>query len=162
MEDLQSMLDKQLNGESWKDIFTAYNRNHPEFTPRSFESDLLEKLMNKPNLSADDIMIADRLSFVTGKQFEEIVEQKQTVSHWYEITSVAGILFSADKLPRVQITSEQLRKYKSQTDWSDDRITAAFVVANQVGQEVATVIEKLKGGYSVEAVFAEVYEAKHR
>lgn len=162
VDELRALLSEQSGGEPWNNIFKSYDREHPEFTPRSFASETLEKLMNTPSLSADDIMIADRFSFVTGQPFEDVIEKKQSASHWYEITAKAGLLYSADELPRVPITNEQLRKYKASTGWMEDRITAAFVLADQLGQDPNTVILKLKAGGTPEEVAAEIYEAKYR
>lgn len=161
MQDLQEMLDDQQSGDAWENIFAAYAKNHV-FNPRSFESGQLERWMSMPKLSADDIMIADRFSSVTGQPVEEVIENKLSVPHWYEITSRSGVLFSADELPRVQITEEQLTKFAGETGWTDDRVTIAFVVANQVGQQPAAVIDQFMDGKSNEDVFAAAYEAKHR
>lgn len=162
VEHLNAMLDRRSNGDSWTAIFTDFNREQPAFSPRNFESEQLEQLMNTPSLSADDIMIADRLSFVTGKSIDDILLQKQSIPHWYPVTSDAGVLFTADELPRVQMTSEQLQKFMKETGWTEDRVTAAFVTADQLGQEPDAVIGKLKAGDSEEAIAAAVYEAKYQ
>ncbi|MFB9273922.1 hypothetical protein [Cohnella cellulosilytica] len=162
IEQLQELLDKKQDGDAWANLFVAYHRDHPPFSPRSFDSGLLEQLMNAPLLNADDIMIADRISFVTGKAVEEIFESRKAGTPWHEITSEAGILFGDDKLPRVQVTNDQLQKLQNQTGWTDDRITAAIVTAHQAGQEPEKVVEKLKRGTREEAILAEAYETKHR
>ncbi|TMV50644.1 hypothetical protein FE783_08085 [Paenibacillus mesophilus] len=160
--DLRSFAVQQAAGASWERLFTEYNRNQPVFKPRSFPSDYLEKLMSTPGLTADDIMIADRLANATGRPFEEIIEEKLTSPEWRGITAKAGILFGGDKLPRVQIKNEQLQAFQSESGLSAARIAEAFVIAHKVGKTAETVVGKLKEGYSPEAVFAESYEQKYR
>jgi hypothetical protein len=160
--DLRSFAVQQAAGASWKQLFTEYNRNQPVFKPRSFPSDYLEKLMSTPGLTADDIMIADRLAAATGRPFEEIIEEKLTSPEWRGITAKAGILFGGDKLPRIQIKNEQLQAFQSESGMPAARIAEAFVIAHKVGKTAEAVVGKLREGYSPEAVFAESYEQKYR
>lgn len=160
--DLRAFAVQQAAGASWKQLFTEYNRNQPVFKPRSFPSDYLEELMGTPGLTADDIMIADRLSASIGRPFEGIIEEKLTSPGWGGITAKAGILFGGDKLPRIQIKNEQLQAFQSESGLSAARIAEAFVIAHKVGKTAEAVVGKLKDGYSPEAVFAESYEQKYR
>lgn len=162
VSDLDSIVAEQAQGASWKDIFTSFNSNRAEFTPRTFESAYLEKLMNTPSLNVDDIMIADHIAFVTGKSFEEVIGEKQSTLHWQGITAKVGILFSADALLRVQITNEQMQNLLNKGGLSEAQITDAAVIAYKIGSDTEYVFDKIKAGYNPESIFAESYEKKYR
>ncbi|WP_040950109.1 hypothetical protein [Gorillibacterium massiliense] len=162
VSDLKSFVDQQAKGTSWKEIFTEYDRSHKEFQPRSFDSDYLEKLMSTASVTADDVMIADHLSVVSGKSFDELIEQKQNSLHWNVVAANLGILYGADTLPRVQIKTEQLKSFQESTGLSEEQITDAFVLADKVGKDPKVVISLIKQGESAEAIFAESYEDKYR
>lgn len=160
-DELRAFLTKKESGANWQTIFTDYNHSKRVFVPRSFDSDYLEKLMATPGVTTDDIMIADRVSFVADKPFEQIISTKLQAYGWKETNAVHGILFSADQLPRVQILSEQMRKYTASGELSEERVTEAFVTANQAGETPDVVIGKIKSGLSDEAILAESYIAKY-
>lgn len=160
--DMRDFVERQAGGETWNNIFIAYDRSHPGFQPRSFDSAYLEKLMNLPYMGTDDIMIADRLSFVSGKRFEDIVGEKQAAAHWNVIAAKSGILFGADELPRVQIKSEHMQQLRAQTGLSEEKITEAFVIAAKTGEKLEDVVFQMDAGDSAEAIFAASYENKYR
>jgi hypothetical protein len=157
---LEPFVVQKASGASWETIFTEYNAAHKEFVPRAFDPDYLERLMSTPSITSDDIMIADRAAFVTGKTFQEVMEAKLEAANWKESTAREGILYSADKLPRVQITNEQIEKYTGQ-GLTENQIALAFVIAHKVGKEAQSVIEKIKDGYSEEAIYAESWTEKY-
>jgi hypothetical protein len=160
--DLRSFARQRSEGAEWESIFVEYNRGRAEFKPRSFQPDYLERLMRTPALSADDIMIADRIAVATGTTFEETIDAKRTTPHWRTITAKYGILFSGDKLPRVQIKNEQMQSFRDGSGLTDARIAEAFVIAHKIGTTAEDVVGKMKEGYSPEAVFAESYGRKYR
>lgn len=161
MNDLGRLVSQKAEGLSWSEIFTEYNQMQDEFVPRAFDPEYLEKLMSTPALTSDDIMIADRVAFVSGKSFESIIESKRESTPWKELTSQEGILFSADVLPRVQITPEQLDMYTGDGGLTEDQAVLSFVIAHKTGEEAEIVIEKIQDGYSEEFIYAESYINKY-
>ncbi|MFC4597668.1 hypothetical protein [Cohnella hongkongensis] len=161
LSDLERMVVNKKGGKAWSAIFSEYAEAHPVFTPRAFDSAYLEQLMQTPNLSTDDIMIADRVSFALDKPFEEIIGDRLKAISWKAVSADLGILYNADQLPRVQITAEQLDKYTASGKLTEDQVAQAFVIANKAGKNVDSVIEQIKAGYSEEAILAQAYTEKY-
>ncbi|MFD2876248.1 hypothetical protein ACFTAO_10295 [Paenibacillus rhizoplanae] len=80
-----AMLEARNTGKTWEALFTQYRETHKEFIPRSFESEELELLMQVQGATSDDIMIADRLSFVTGKLFGDLLTAKLKSGKWSSV-----------------------------------------------------------------------------
>lgn len=160
--DLQAFLKGRSEGKSWRTIFSDYTRNQSEFVPRTFDSQYLEKLMSNPALSADDIMIADKLSFATGKPFEDLMNARLEAKHWRSVTASFGILFSADSLPRVSINEQKMKEFLQTSGLTERQITEAFVTAFKIGKGPEYAVDKMKQGYSIDDLFAEGYEEKYR
>ncbi|MBO8173609.1 MAG: hypothetical protein H0Z33_17210 [Bacillaceae bacterium] len=162
-EELEVLVVKrEEQGTSWEEIFKQYRDADAAFIPRSFDSDELEKLMNTPGISSDDIMIADRISFESGESFETLITARMEGQSWQEINAQVDILYSKDQLPRVPVTSEQLDKFTHSTGLSEEQAVEAFVLAYKVGKEPKLIIEKLESGATEEAIFAESYLEKYR
>ncbi|QMV42435.1 hypothetical protein [Cohnella cholangitidis] len=161
LSDLEPMVANKESGKKWSAIFSEYANAHPVFAPRAFDSSYLEELMQTPNLNSDDIMIADRVSFAIGKPFEEIISIRLKSISWKAANADLGILYSADKLPRVQITAEQMNKYTAPGKLTEDQVAQAFVIANKAGKSADSVIEQIKAGYSEEAILAQAYSEKY-
>jgi hypothetical protein len=161
ISELQPMVSQRSTEHTWEDIFKAYHATHPVFVPRNFESEELERLRSIPSLTSDDIMLADQVSFVTGKNFDEVLNARLNGLHWKLITAGEGILYSSDTLPTVQITIEQIDRYTGEAGMTEDQVVEAFVLAYKAGIEPKTVIERLQAGVSREAIMAEAYLAKY-
>lgn len=159
--ELAPMISLKTAETKWETIFAAYHTNHPTFIPRTFDSKGLDKLMNNPSLSSDDIMIADRVSFVTGTPFEDLITAKLGVLHWKSIAASKGVLYSADKLPTVPITIEQINKYTGQNGMTEDQVVEAFVLAFKAGKDAKIVMDRLIAGDSKEAIMADSYMEKY-
>ncbi|QTH43038.1 hypothetical protein J4772_00650 [Cohnella sp. LGH] len=161
LSDLEPMVASRETGKAWSDIFSEFAKARPVFAPRAFDSDYLEQLMQTPNLTTDDIMIADRVSFAVGKSFEKIIDERLKAISWKAVSADLGLLYNADELPRVQITAEQLDKYTASGKLTEDQVAQAFVIANKVGKSADSVIEQVKEGYSEEAILAQAYSKKY-
>jgi hypothetical protein len=161
ISELEPMVSLKNPEMAWESIFMEYNSDHPPFIPRTFNTTDLEKLMNTPSLSSDDIMIADRVSFVTGKAFADVIGLKLVTANWKAITADLGVLYSADTLPTVQVTTEQINKYTGQDGMTEDQVVEAFVIAHKTGEEAQFVIDRFKAGNSKEAIFADSYIEKY-
>jgi len=161
LSDLEPMAANKEAGKTWSAIFSEYAEAHPVFAPRAFDSAYLEQLMQTPNLTTDDIMIADRVSFAIGKPFEEIISERLKAISWKAVSTELGILYNADKLPRVQITAEQLDKYTASGELTEDQVAQSFVVADKAGKSADSVIEQIKAGYSEEEILAQAYAEKY-
>jgi hypothetical protein len=118
--------------------------------------------MMNMGLSADDIMLADRLSYVTGMSFEDILTMRQEAAHWRDVAARLGVLFGADVLPRVQIPRDQLAQLMTQTGLTEEKVTLAFIMASRLGQTPADVANQMKAGRSAEAIYATSYEKAYR
>ncbi len=159
IEELESLVAKKRAGGSWKSILEEYQKIDKDFIPRAFESDYLEKLIQTIGLTTDDIMIADRISFISGQQFEDVINTKLKAGNWKEVNVKLGILYSQDILPRVQITSEQLLKYTQYLD--EQQVVGAFVLGHKLGKDAEYIIEKMIAGNSEADIFAEISIEKY-
>ncbi|MEK4008421.1 hypothetical protein [Paenibacillus sp. FSL H3-0333] len=156
-----AMLGARNTGKTWEALFTQYRETHKEFIPRSFESEELELLMQVPGATSDDIMIADRLSFVTGKLFGDLLTAKLKSGKWSSVFEQENVLYSGNTFPRVQITEEEVRKYTGNSKLSDQQVTHAFVLAQKLGESAKVVVTKVAQGIADEIIMAQSYTEKY-
>lgn len=161
--DMENLLALRQTGRNWSQLFAAYLRETKAFVPQAFDSEYLETLLKSPRLTADDIMIADQISFKTGKPFKELINKKleEADSGWREQCAAAGLLFSGAALPRVSVTEEQLKKYTEAGIMSEEQVVEVFVLANKLGEPPEAVIAKLKGGSTEAELYEHAYASKY-
>jgi hypothetical protein len=160
LQEVTALVAQRKSGKQWEAVFSEYNAAQTIFEPRAFEPDYLERVMKTPGLTADDIMIADRISYKTGEPVQELLKKKES-RDWKDINSELGILFSAAALPRVSITVEQLEKFKQQAGITEQQVAEAFVLAGKLVMKPEDVIGQLKSGMSEAAIYAASYTAKY-
>lgn len=160
--DLEPIVSKRTSGQAWEQIFTDYDGTHKAFQPRSFDPDQLEKLTSASDISSDDIMIADRVSFQTGEPFDQIIKKRISSGEWGGVFVEYKILHNGGQLPRVQITADQLRKYVQPGTFSEAQVTQAFVIARKTDQQPEQVIDLMQKGASEEAILAQGLEQKYK
>lgn len=158
---LESLVEQREAGESWTDVFSEYNRENGAFKPRNFDFNYLESLMEKGTLTADDIMIADRISQNAGVDFSEVISEKESGKSWKDICVYYGIVNGQETIPRVQVTQEQLKKYTAGKLLTEEQVIAALVAAHKLGLDEQEAIDKAKKGYTTEQLFAEALERKY-
>ncbi|MCG7408436.1 hypothetical protein MH117_13480 [Paenibacillus sp. ACRRX] len=163
MQELEALVKQQDSGKSWEHVFKDYNKSHKPFVPRAFDTDYLESLMKTNGLTSDDIMIADRIGFVSAKAFKDILIAKlETQNSWKEIAAEHNIVNSSSTLPRVPVTQEELSKFTSASKLTEERVTEAIVLAKKIGKTPQQVISSMKSGQSEEAILADGYVEKYR
>lgn len=160
-EELEELSIEKQGGKTWTEIFKSYNTANGEFIPRAFEPDYLERLMKATNITPDDIMIADIIAAKLQKDYDGIIVLRLDDMSWKEINGELGILSSIKHLPRVQVTNEEIDKYKSTAGLSEDQIVDGFVIAEKLGKTEKEIIDKIKAGYSREKIYAECYQEKY-
>lgn len=161
VNDWNAMLAARSAGKSWETLFTEYRETHKEFIPRSFESEELELLMQVQGATSDDIMIADRLSFVTGKLFGDLLNEKLKSGKWSSVFEREKVLYSGNPFPRVQITAEEVREYTGDDKLSEQQVTHAFVLAQKLGESAKVVVTRVAQGFSDEMIMAQTYTEKY-
>jgi hypothetical protein len=162
VRDLSRLAAEKRDGAAWNDIFAAYDAEHPAFEPRAFESDYLERLLSTPEVTADDVMIADRVSFHSGRTVESLFETKMQQSlTWKDLNAQLGILNSASELPRVQVTAESIEKYTGTSGLTEDQATAALVIAHKTETSAETVVEWTAAGLAETDILAQIYEERY-
>ncbi len=157
MEELEKLCQEKQSGKTWEQLFIAYNAEHGDFVPRAFDPDYLEELMHNSNISADDIMIADRVSNNSNTAYEIVIMYRANGLTWAKINEKLGILNSQSKLPRVQVTNEQIEQYTS-GGLTENQVVEAFVIAKKISKSEEEIINKIKQGYSQEKIYAEYYQ----
>lgn len=158
--DLKKILNSRKSGKDFAQIFEEYETESKEFVPRNFESGYLENLLNS-GLTSDDIMIADRISQKGFKTFEELIELRREKS-WSEIKSDLGIVNTEEKLPRVSITDQQIKKYVKESGLSEEKVIEALVVAAKIGEDDSKAISKAKSGKNKREIMAELLEEEYK
>ncbi|MEK4854385.1 hypothetical protein NST04_31425 [Paenibacillus sp. FSL H7-0756] len=161
VNDWTALLEARSAGKTWETLFTQYRETHKEFIPRSFESEELELLMQVQGATSDDIMIADRLSFVTGKLFGNLLNEKLKNGKWSSVFEREKVLYSGNPFPRVQITEEEVRKYTGDGKLSEQQVTHAFVLAQKLGESAKVVVARVAQGFSDEMIMAQTYTEKY-
>lgn len=160
LEELERIVLEKESGKSWGTVFQSYTQSHSEFIPRAFNPDYLEGLMKTPGITSDDIMIADRVSIVSGITVDELIKQEMEDATWKEINANLDIFNSSSQLPRVQITQDQLTKYMA-AGLTEQQVAEAFVLANKLGVDAETIITKAKSGYNEDKIIAEILAQKY-
>lgn len=156
IDELKLMLERVDQGSDWETQFADYVRTNSPFTPRTFEPEYLEKLSESAGLTSDDIMIADRIAHVTGIEFDDLIQVKLESEHWREITARHGILYGEDALPRVQVTLEQLERYTSAYQLTEDQVVEALVHAQKLNASAEEVLRMASEGWSTARIYAAV------
>lgn len=140
--DLKTILKNKTEGKSWSDIFSDYSNKHT-FVPREFNVDDLENYLSYSSISSDDIVIIDRISFVSGEKFKDILLRKVEGEDYSTIKENLNICNSEEKLGRVKITNNKLEYYLSKTELTQEEIVNCYVLALKLKVDVSEII-KLK------------------
>lgn len=160
MEDIEKLVDKKESGKKWPDIFKEYFKNNPEFVPRDFESDYLERLLES-GIDQDIIMIADRVSQKTKVEIDTLISKKQAGESWRLINAEYDIVNGLEKSPHLSVTRTQLTKYTTQTQLSEKEVINALTIATKLGKSADSVLNSVKKGLSKEVIYAMAFEEKY-
>lgn len=160
MEDIEKLVDKKESGKKWPDIFKEYFKNNPEFVPRDFESDYLERLLDS-GTNQDTIMIADRVSQKAKVEIDTLISKKQAGESWRLINAEYGIVNGLEKSPHLSVTRNQLTKYTTQTKLSEKEIINALTIGTKLGKSADSVLNSVKKGLSKEEIYAMAFEEKY-
>jgi hypothetical protein len=160
MEDIEKLVDKKESGKKWPDIFKEYFKNNPEFVPRDFESDYLERLLDS-GTNQDTIMIADRVSQKAKVEIDTLISKKQAGESWRLINAEYGIVNGLEKSPHLSVTRNQLTKYTTQTKLSEKEIINALTIGTKLGKSADSVLNSVKKGLSKEVIYAMAFEEKY-
>lgn len=161
LEDVLILINDKEEKESWSAVFKEYNRNNPEFIPQAFESGYLENLMKTSSLTADDIMIADRVSQKVNKPFKDIINERISGASWKRINAEFDVVNGDSFLPHVPVTREQISKYTESGHLTEQQVVEALVIVNKMKRPEAFIIEKVREGMEKEDIYALCYEEKY-
>lgn len=160
-QDVEKLTAGRASGESWRSLFREYLKREKVFVPRAFDPDYLESLQGTSGITSDDIMIADQVSFKTGKSVQELINNKIAGQDWKEQSSSLGLVFSGKTLPRVSVTAQQLEKYTASKNMTRDQAVKAVVLANKLEWQADDTVRKLLDGATEAALYEEAYTAKY-
>ena len=162
ISELDELLKNKKKGLPWSDVFKEYEDIHKEFKPRNFEAGVIEKLLKDSVLTADDVMIADRISQKGLKGFEELLNLRKEGKTWAEINIGLGIVNMQSKFPRFAVTSDQVRVYVKTRGLTEDQVINAIVIAQKMEREEDEIIDKVKSGKKKEDIYSLCYEEKYK
>lgn len=161
IEQLEPLVAQKEKGSSWAALFSDYMNNHAPFEPRAFDSEQLESMTAGASLTADDIMIADRISYVSGDPVKELLDIKlESGQGWQSIAAERNIVNGSSVLRRVQITKEQMALYATDA-FSGERVAEAFVLADKIGSEAEEIVASMKAGSTETAIMAKQLADKY-
>lgn len=160
--ELEGLIKQKESGKSWQAIFEAYKKSMPEFIPGNFEAGKLEEIFKIPGITPDDVIIADRIAQQSGMEFDELVAMRGQGMEWKTINEGLGIVNTSSELPRVAITSAQVKNYIKSTGLSEEKVVEALVLAQKLDKEGKIVVDKIKAGSTEEDIIAESLEEKYR
>lgn len=160
LQEIETLIQEKETGKSWTVIFKEYNKKNPEFIPRSFESGYLEELMKTPGITADDIMLADRVSQKSGKTMQEVMENRMVGDTWKDINAWLDIVNGDEVLLRISVSPEQIDKYVN-SGMDREVVVQGFVIAKKMSQDVNIVMKELKAGTRVEELLDKFYTQKY-
>lgn len=154
IDQLEPLVKQREDGASWENVFLDYRKLHKAFVPQTFDTQYLESLTSAATINSDDIMIADRLAFVSRISVKEIFSSKlEGGKGWKDIAAELNIVNGSSSLPRVEITAEQLGQFTTK-EFPEDKVAEAFVLAQKVGMESKDVVSKMKEGRSEANIMA--------
>ncbi|CAG7658640.1 hypothetical protein ACFQI7_32635 [Paenibacillus allorhizosphaerae] len=161
-KDLEAFVLLKESGKAWEGIFQDYGRNHAAFQPRAFDSKELESLTMTAGITSSDIIIADRLAFVSGQPFNDLLRSKvEGGKSWKDVSADLDILNGAGVLPRVQISAEQMNRYTQTAKLTEQQVAEAFVLAGKVEETPEIIIGKKQSGTTPEAIMADYWNRKY-
>lgn len=160
-EDIEALVLERESGKDWSTIIKAYKENNIEFIPTTFEQGFLEELILNPSITTDDIMIADRVSQKTAIDFQQLIDKKIEGEDWKSINTELSILNSQDKLPRVQITAEQIELHTKSEVLTEQQVIESYVLANRVNMNSEDVIERILAGKFEQDIYDEYLTNKY-
>ncbi|WP_334078046.1 hypothetical protein [Paenibacillus sanfengchensis] len=161
IDELEPLVKRKEGGDSWAKVFADSLKDHDGFVPRTYDTKYLESLTSAANISADDIMIADRLSFVTGEPMDSMLSAKlESGKKWKDIAAELGIVNGSSALPRVEITAAQLEKF-STTTFPQEKVAEAFVLSQKVGLKPQEVVSQMKAGRTQTDIMAKAWAGRY-
>jgi len=161
ISELEGLVKSKESGKTWAQAFVNYNKEHKEFVPTSFKPGYLEEIMKDPNITIDDVMNADRISQKGLEKFENIIKAKKEGKTWEGISSSLGLVNTSEKLPRVAISDVQVDKYQKSMGLTKQQVIDTLVIAGKLGEDDATILQKVKAGSKREDILAQYYEKKY-
>lgn len=161
MQELGAMVSDRQAGIAWDKVFADYHAAAGQFTPRTFASGQLEKWMSTGSLTADDIMIADRVSQKLSAKMEDIMKKREQGTNWREINGEYLILNAEETLPHVPVTKDQLARYVKATALSEQKVVEAMVLADRLHMDQNRVMEEYGKGKTQEEITAMCYREKY-
>lgn len=153
-DQLEPIVKQKEDGASWKSVFSEYLEQHHAFVPRTYDTNELENLTSSASITSDDIMVADRLSFVSGQPMKGLLAAKlESGTSWKDAAADLNIVNGASSLPRVEVTAEEISQYAT-GKFPQEKVIQAFVLSQKVGLEPKDVVSKLKDGRSETEIMA--------
>lgn len=160
MNDLEAFLKEKKRGREWADIFKEYNKKHPSFIPSNFDSMYLDKLLKTPDINQDDLMIADRVSQNANVDFADVINKRINGISWRAINARYKIVNGLEESPHLNVTSEQLERYTTQSKLTEEEVIDALTISRKLGLSADSVLKSMKQGLSKEEIYAGAYLKK--
>lgn len=162
IEELEELITQKEYGMSWNMIFKEHKNSMETFEPSNFEGGKLEEIFKTPGITPDDIIIADRTAQQTGIKFDELIAMRGQGMSWKIINEELEIVNTSAELPRVAVTSAQVKNHMKETGLSEEQVIEALVLAQKLDKDGKAVVDKFKAGKIEEDIIAESLEEKYQ
>lgn len=157
LDELEEILKQKKDKTSWESIFRNYDKTHEQFQPREFEPDYIDKLIMS-EVSADDIMICDKISWKTNKDYKKIMSEHMEGTSFIQISNKLGIICNEEILLKIQVTEEELKNYTTKYKFTREQIFKYSVLAKKTSQNPSKVMDKISKGSNEYRIIADYYE----
>lgn len=150
-EEMYLLLDQVKSGKSWVNAFKQYDSDKETFIPRTFEMGYLDTVL-EAGATTDDIMICDRLSYASGKEFSNILDRKLSGETFVAISESMNIINTSETLMRVSVTSDDVEDYRELYGITKEQVFQSFVLADKLNVPVADIIAKVRKGQTEQEI----------
>ncbi len=94
--------------------------------------------------------------------FEKLIAKRKKGVSWKEIKAMLGIVNTESKLPRIAVSSGEIKKYMKETGLSENEITEALIMSKKMNVNDKEVIEKFKNGKKSVEILQEHLNKKYK
>ena len=161
VEDYNNALERIQNGEALETVLGEYAEIENSFVPRDISPEQIEYLLEKVKLNADDIAIADILSFRGVADFDAVCQRRAQNESWTDICADLGVLNDSGALGSISISGEEVKKCQEDLGLSQEEAKKKVIMAKKAEVKSEDIEKHIRegnpSGKALKAHFTEKY-----